>query len=358
MQFAAARKTPEDRPARSEDPGVTVLKPVCGLEPELYENLCSFCDQTYGVFQVIFGVQDPTDPALEVIERVVQRFPTRDLLVAIGKPSSTRIAGANPKVANLTGMIGHAKYDLLVIADADMRVGTDYLRSIARDFASESVGAVTCLYAGAACTGFESTLAAMQINDQFAPSVLVAVALQRLRFCFGATMAVRHTVLDAIGGLGALASRLGDDYVLGELVSERGLAVRLSSYVVQNVVSEPGLGSLWRHEMRWARTVRAQRPLGYAFLFVTYPLPIALLFLALSPSLALGLSVALVATVLRVALHYAMRAALDVPGRPQPWLIPLRDALGLGVWIASFFGRSVRWRQRDFTLKAGGEIAR
>ena len=337
-------------------PSMTVLKPIKGVEAGLFENLCSFCDQDYPVYQIIFGIADRNDPAIDVVQRVLQRFPNLDLRLVVAESPAV----SNPKVGNLQNMMPFAKHDVIVIADADMRVGNDYLRALAAGFANDRAGAVTCLYAGDPCEGVPSELGAMYINDHFAPSVLVAQAVEKLTYCFGATMAVRRAVLDEVGGLAALASHLGDDYMLGKLVSDRGYNIVLSHYVVRNVVFESSFQHLWHHELRWGRTVRAQRPAGYASLFITYPLPFALLFTLTAAAWGgalWGLALIAVVLVLRVALHYAMRRAFSLRDRSTPWLIPVRDILGLVVWVASLFGRSVRWRDLHANLESGGRLA-
>lgn len=323
-------------------PAITVLKPVHGLEAELFENLCSFCDQDAAAFQVIFGVARPDDPAISVIRRVIERFPRGDLMLVIDDRPFT----GNPKVANLQSMIAHAKYDLLVIADADMRVDRTYLRALCADFVDERVGAATCLYAGIAHGGIASALAALQLNDQFAPSVLVATVGGDPRFCLGSTMAVRRVALETIGGLGALAPYLADDYMLGSLLRAHGYRVALSRYVVRNVVAEPDLGALLAHELRWARTIRSVQPLGYACSFVTFPLPFALAWAAFFPTItawtALGITL-----VVRFAMHETMCRAFALTSAPRAWLLPLRDCVGLGLWAAGLFGGTVRWKDQQ-----------
>ncbi|MGZ3554067.1 MAG: bacteriohopanetetrol glucosamine biosynthesis glycosyltransferase HpnI [Burkholderiales bacterium] len=336
-----------------ETPPVTILKPVAGLEAELYENLCSFCEQQYPQYQVVFGVRDRDDPAIPVIARVLQAFPSRDLELVAGDGTAT---AANPKIANLSNMLGHAKHDMLVIADADMRVDPSYLQTIVAPFGDPMVGAVTCTYDGVPRGGFASTLGAMYINEQFTPSVLVATVVEKLTYCFGATMAVRRDVLQKIGGFGALAAHLGDDYMLGRLVTDKGYSVGLAPYVVRNIVHETNVRALWEHELRWARTVCAQRPLSYAFLFLTFPVPTAALFLLLSRNLAFGLVLLAGAMAVRVALQSATRNALGLSEPARPWLIPVRDAFSLAIWVASFLGRGVRWRKQDFTIRSNGRL--
>lgn len=339
-------------------PAVSVLKPLAGLEPELFENLCSFCDQEYHEYQIIFGVRDAADPAAAVARRVIEQFPGRDVSLLV----DARVRGTNFKIANVLNLIPLAKHDILIVADSDIRVDSSYLRSVVAPFANEQVGAVTCLYRGVPVEParplqtLSSELGAMFINDQFAPSVLVAIGLSPMDFCLGATMAVTRKALELLGGFEALSSHLADDRMLGKLVRDRDLRVELSSYVVENIVCERRPRGLWDHEVRWARTMSAARPLGYAFSFITYALPVSFMYLLVCTQAYLGWTVVGLAVALRLALHYAARSALRVRGPDRPWLIPVRDLLGLVVWGASFFGRGVRWRDRDFAIDAEGRL--
>jgi ceramide glucosyltransferase len=332
---------------------VTILKPVCGLDPGLYGNLRSFCDQDYPEFQVIFGVRDADDPAVAVVERVIRDFPDRDLSLVV----DDRITGTNLKVSNLVNMDGRAKHDILIAADADMRVDRDYLKAVTAPFQDPQVGAVTCLYRGSPVGGLPSVLGAMFINDWFLPSVLAARSVQPMRYCFGATMAVRRAALEEIGGFSALASHIADDYMLGRLVGDCGYKIVLSPYVVENVILEPDLKTLIRHESRWARTVRSVQPLGYTFSVITHALPLAVIFLVASGFSGWGWAVLAAALAARIALHYAVRAVSGAQGPATPWLVPLRDLLGFVVWGGSFFGRDVHWREQTFLLDAGGQLA-
>jgi ceramide glucosyltransferase len=342
--------------SRTELPPVTVLKPVCGLDHELYENLLSFCRQEYPAYQVVFGVRDADDPAIPVIRRVIADAPGVDTALVI----DDRVTGSNLKVSNLCNMDREAKHGLLVIADSDMRVGPDYLASVAAPFADPSVGAVTCLYKSTPAEDLVSRLAAMFINDGFLPSVLVALSFQKLAFCFGATMAVRSTALERMGGFAALRHFLADDYMLGRRVADQGLRVELAPYLVQNVVREEGLGSMLRHELRWARTVRNVQPMGYAFSFIIHVIPVSVLAAAVAGPAGgrWGLAAFLLAMALasRLLLHYVVQAKLRPHTRPSPWLVPVRDALGFLVWGASFFGRGIRWRGQDFAVQVDGRM--
>jgi len=328
-------------------PAFTILKPLAGPEPELYENLRSCCDQDYDAFfEVVFCLHSSDDPAFVVAKRVAIEFPSRTR-IAIGENS----AMANPKIANLAKPEAEPRGEVVIIADSDIRVGREYLRSLAASFASESVGATTCLYSGLTNSSLVSRLGAMQIEDGFIPSVLVALALGPLRFCLGATMAVRRSLLGEIGGVAALGSTIADDHKLGELVAARRRSIDLSRYVVQTAVPETTLAALWSHELRWARTNLALAPVGYAFSFLIYAFPLTLLYLAASRNLAWGLPLLAAVLALRLGLHYASRRALGVRRASDVLLVPIRDFLSLGIWFASFFGRSVRWRNDKYIAR-------
>jgi ceramide glucosyltransferase len=348
LRLAVFARRPAER-ARAFLPSVTVLKPIAGQEPDLYENLRSCCDQDYDApYEVVFALHGAGDPALAVVERLAGEFPDR-ARIAVGQNSAMR----NPKIANLAKPGINLNGELIVIADSDIRCDREYLRAIAASFASEHAGAATCLYAGIPNGSPVSRLGAMQIEEAFIPSVLVALALGPLRFCLGATMAVRRNVLEALGGLESLGGGIADDHKLGELVTERGKRVELSRYVVRTAVPERTLRALWPHELRWARTNLALAPVGYAFSFLMYALPLTILYLAVSRNLAWGLPLLAVVAILRLTLHYLARAALGVERGDDALLILPRDLLSLAVWFASLFGRRVRWRDRTYRASSG-----
>jgi len=334
------------RELRAPKLGITVLKPLHGLEPELEENLASFCDQEYPHFQVVFSAVDPEDPALAVARRVVERFPGVDAEIVVENAAAV----VNPKIANALNGYARARYGVVALADADMRVGREYLRAIAVAFADEHVGAVTCLYGGVASHGAAAVMAAMFVNDHFAPSVLVAQLIEPLTYCFGSTMAVRRSVLEEIGGFAALGRTIADDYALGALVSKTGRRVELASCVAGNVMAQTTWHELWQRELRWARTIRAMRPLGSTFSVVTYALPLACIAWAVRPRSRRRLVLVAGAAVLRLALHVAARNAFAPSTPSAPHLILPRDALALAVWAASRFGRSARWHGNEVVI--------
>ncbi len=340
-RLRAFARRPRAQPVRR--PPITILKPVCGVEPGLAENLRSFCTQDYPEFEVVLGALDPADPALPIIRAVAAEHAGRTTVVVGNGIAEHR----NPKIATLAPMLPHAKHALLAISDSDMRVGPDYLETVASAFDDPDVGAATCLYrAEATDEGLASRLGAMVIVEQFTPSALAAMSIEPLTYCFGATMAVRRDVLDAIGGLPAIGAHLADDHALGHLVSEHGRRVAFAPYAVTNMVHEPGLRALFLHELRWARTIRAVRPKSYAGIILTYPLPLALLYATVTRDRGRMLPVVALAALVRLALHREAQRTLGSRRRPPAWFIPLRDALGVAVWVIGLRGTNVRWRGR------------
>jgi ceramide glucosyltransferase len=333
-------------------PSVTILKPVAGSESQLYENLASCCRQDYPDYEVVLCFHSAGDPAIAVADRLKADFPQAKIRVAVGDNP----AMANPKIANLAKPGAEPNGEIVVIADSDVFVTPEYLRAVAGEFATENTGATTCLYGGLTNPSIVSRLGAMHLEDEFAPSVLVALALGPLRFCLGATMAVRRSVLAAIGGLEALGPFLADDHTLGELVTGKGYTVTLCPYAVKTLVPETHLGELWSHELRWARTHRAHAPAGYFFSFVMYALPIAAIYAAVVRS-PLAIAVFCAVAALRLAVHASARNALRVKRGTDSWLIPFRDVLSLGIWFVSLFGRSVRWRDTRSTVTNDGRLA-
>lgn len=335
-------------------PPVTILKPICGLDAGLYENLRSFCRQDYPQYQIVFGVQDAADPAVMEIKRLIEEFPHADIALVV----DSSVVGPNFKASNLENMQRACKHAFLIVADSDMRVDENYLATVVAPFADSRVGVVTCLYKGTPAHGLPSLLGSMFINEWFLPSVLVSAGIRDIRFCFGATMAVRRPLLDLIGGFKTLAQYLADDHMLGKLASVHGFKVALSGYVVENMVFEKNLKDLFRHELRWARTVRSVEPIGHAFSFIMYGVPLAF-FGALMVDLTFDwdwFEVALVvlAVSLRAWMHFAVRSKLGLPKSRSLWLIPIRDVLSFLVWGASFFGRRIDWKGQAFVVRSDG----
>jgi ceramide glucosyltransferase len=331
-------------------PPVTVLKPVCGAEPELYRCLRSFCLQNYPSLQLIFGVRDAADPAVAVIERLIAEFPGRDLTLVV----DARIHGTNLKVSNLVNMYRAAKHDVIIVSDSDVIVERDCLAQLVAPLADAGVGAVTSLYKGAPLAGFASRLGALYINDWFLSSAMVDAGMRDIAYCFGPLTAIRRKALDAAGGFDRLAFHLADDFLLGRRIAAAGYRVRLSESIVDVVVAET-VRSLFPHELRWARTVRTLKPLEHALSLVTHPLPLLLFLFALSPTVWAGGMIAL-ALALRIALHCVMARRFSSDRTISPWLVPIRECLCFAVWVASFLGSGVRWREQRFAIGPGGTL--
>jgi ceramide glucosyltransferase len=333
-------------------PGVTILKPLHGIEPCLYDNLVSFCTLTYaGPVQILFGVHDPTDTAIAVVNRLMADLPGRDLELVV-RPHA---GGPNPKVANLVGMQGRIRHDVVIIADSDIEVAPDYLSRTVAALNLPEVGLVTCLYRGIPRGGLWARLASMAIDYDFLPNVLVGLRLGLARPCFGSTIALRRETLAAIGGFEAFLGHLADDNAMGEAVRAAGMRVEIPPFLVGHSCSEQSAAELLRHELRWARTVRAVSPLGYAGLGVTHPLPFALLAAWLTGFGAFGLGVVAAAIACRLVLQVQVDHTLQVSSK-RWWLGPLRDLLSFSVYVASFFVSVVNWRGERYRVRADGTL--
>jgi len=345
LLFAArcvARFAARAAPATANPPPATILKPLCGAEPGLADNLATFFRQDHPAFQIVMGLQDPDDPAVTVATQVQARFPAvPSQLVVVDERGCPRPV-ANPKVANLLNMMPQAAHDVLVLADADMRVRPDYLATVTAPLADPAVGLVTCLYRGQATGSFWSRLGACHINHGFLPQALVGDALGQGAGCFGATIALTRQTLEAIGGFAAIADDLADDHALGQAVVRLGRSIHLSARLVDTTVSENSLAALFAHELRWARTVLLTAPLGYAASVITHP--VALATLALTTGLAQAPAVLAVALVCRLGTAWRNQRALGLPQAPL-WLLPARDLLSFAVFVSSFAARTVQWRQ-------------
>lgn len=334
-------------------PPVSLLKPLCGNDPELYDNLRSFCQLDYPSYQLLIGTLDPNDPALETARRLAAEFPDRDITI----PAGGEVFGLNRKVCNLQNLRRHARYDLLVLSDSDMRVGPDYLRRIVAPFHDPAVGLVTCPYRGYCPQNLPSMLEALGIGADFMPGVMVARRLQGMAFAFGSTIALRQKTLDMLGGFMALANELADDYLLGIGVHRAGKKVILSDYVVDDVLGWESWREMWSRRLRWAKTSRAMRPLGYAGVFVTHGTALALLFLLVTGYHPLGWAVFLLTLALRMmSATWVARYIGDANLPRLLLLLPLSDLVSFALYLASYWGRTITWRGQRFRLGQRGRL--
>ena len=340
-------------PTEADHPPVTVLKPLHGAERNLAENLESFCAQDYpSAVQIIFGVQDANDPALGTVEALRKKHQHLDITPIV----SSRTA-SNPKIANLIGMLPHAKHDVLVLSDSDIGVPTGYLRSVVDALSRPGIGAVTCCYTGRASARFWSKMAAMGIDYQFLPAVLYGVGMGLATPCFGSTIAVRKSVLAEIGGFAAFGERLADDYEIGRAIRARGYGIAMPPFVVSHSSNEDSAGALFRHELRWARTIRGIDALGHVGSVITHPVPFAILgtaLLGLSYPALLALAIAIAS---RLWLKHRIDRVLGISGLSS-WLLVQRDVLSFIVFLSSFFIRQVDWQGRRYKVHASGTLVR
>ncbi len=263
-------------PPESQLPPVSILKPLKGVDPEIWESFCTHCEQDYPQFQLVFGVNDPGDPAVEVVRKLQAKYPNLSIDLVV----CDRVLGANIKVSNLVQMLPAARHELLLVNDSDIRVPSDYLRKVITPLADASVGLVTCLYRAVACPTLGSRLEALGISTDFVPGVLCARFLEKgLHFGLGSTLAFRRSDLEAIGGFEALLDYLADDYELGRRIAATGKRVELSAATVDTFLPAYTLRQFFRHQLRWSRTIRDARRWGYTGLLFTFGLPWALLTL-------------------------------------------------------------------------------
>ena len=344
------------RPVGRAQPPVTVLKPLCGDEPGLYEHLCSFCRQDYPQYQLVFGSLEAADPALTVVARLAREFPD----LAIDVVVNPQRHGHNNKSSNLINMLAAARHPILVVSDSDVWVKPDYLTAVTAPLGDPAVGLVTCLSHDSPTPRLWSRLGAMYVNEWYFPSVMLAWLFGHQGYASGQTLCLRRSTLDAIGGLRELADHLADDYRLGQLILARGLRIVLSPHEVRARHHEPDLAALARHELRWMRTLHIVRPMSLRMIFLTFSLPLAGIGLLLTGRSWHPLAWVLfgLTALARFAVHFARR---DRNGRPvleDVLLVPVRDLLICWLWCQSFFSRRVSWRGHEFDVDSSGTMHR
>jgi ceramide glucosyltransferase len=333
-------------------PPISILKPLKGADPEMYESFRSHCRQDYPEYEILFGVNDPNDPAIESVKGLQREFPDRGIQLVV----CPKILGANVKVSNLAQMLPEARYDCLIVNDSDIRVEPDYLRRVTAPLADNRVGLVTCLYCGVAGATLGSRLEELGISTDFCASVLAARQIEGvIRFGLGSTLAFRRAELEKIGGFASFVDYLADDYELGKRIASLGLTVKLSDVVVETYLPPYRLPEFFAHQLRWARGVRDARAGGYLGLVFTFGLLWALLAVAASRAAFWACCALAVMLLLRLAVAWVVgRGVLqDRQVLKDVWLIPLRDLVAVIVWLASLGGHTVTWRGDRFRLRNG-----
>ncbi len=345
------------QPAAEKLPSFTLLKPVCGVDAEVEANFRSFCEQDYPAdkLQLLFCALDTEDPALITARRMQREYPHLDIEVLSAPPHFS--PAPNRKVSNLLLMYPRAKHSLLVLSDSDMRVPANYLRYLAAPFCDSNakVGLVTCPYRGFLTQSMAAQFEAVGIGADFIPGALLSRMLEGVGFAFGATIAVSREALQAMGGLEPLQNELADDYLLGSGVRKAGYEVEISACMVEDVMGRESAASMWKRRLRWARTVRASRPGGYAGMAVTHGLPIALLY-----AVCHGPYAAWVVAVLLLMRFAAVFCTSWLTGDSNPrrycYLLPLSDLLSFVLYVASFLSNTIEWRGRKYRVERGGRL--
>ncbi len=356
-RFAAA-----DANAPRFSPDVTILKPVKGVDPRMYQGLASHCRQQYaGHFEILFGVSSADDPAIEEISRLQQEFPQCAIRLIV----CPQRLGTSGKVSNLIQMLPEAKYPYVLINDSDIRVSANYLTHVMARFAGERVGMVTALFLGRTATDgpaltLWARLEALAISTDFAAGVLAARRLEGgVHFGLGATLAMSRKALAAAGGMEPLIDTLADDFEMGLRIERAGYRIELCGEVVETTVPSYNLRGFCEHQIRWSRTVRDARRWGYLGLGITYCIPWAVLNCVASGFALWSFTLLSLVVLARVAV--ALTVGVGVLGDDQVlrdiWLLPLRDFIGMGFWAWSYASDTIVWRGERFHLH-NGKISR
>jgi ceramide glucosyltransferase len=339
------------RKLASFTPPISLLKPVHGVDFRSHENFASFCEQNYPDYEVLFCVNEMSDPAVPVIQRIMAEFPRRAIRILSGAPQ----IGSNRKVNNLALLTSEARHEILVQSDGDVSVGPDYLREVVAPFADLSVGVVSCFYRGIAEPNLGAELEAVGAASDFFAGALVADALEGITFAMGASVVTRKSWLAKIGGYEALANVLADDYEIGNRIHKAGGKVLLSREVVWTMYPAQSARGYWEHQVRWARTVRLVRPASFIGLIFTHGLPWAILAAIVAPTSAIATSYLVGYFTLRMAMAWVVGVwgVRDDVLRRKLWLVPLRELLHFAVWLLSFASNRVTWGGHEFTIQNG-----
>ncbi|MBN3925990.1 bacteriohopanetetrol glucosamine biosynthesis glycosyltransferase HpnI [Nostoc sp. NMS4] len=339
---------------REFHPPVSILKPICGVDSNAYENLASFCQQDYPKYQIIFAVRNSQDPCIEVVEKIIHNFCDLDILLIV----SDRVIGTNLKISNLANAAAKAKYEILVLADSDIRVGTDYLQRVIQPLQDEKVGVVTCMYR-TLTQGWISILEAISTTTEFQAGVLVSnIKENGIKFAFGSTIVIPKKVLEAIGGFEAIADYLADDFQLGYLPVQAGYKVVLSDYIVEHVQISNNLVDAIRRQIRWARGKRVSRPWGYLGLIFTYGIVTSLLLLIVTNGSILGWVGLFICWTTRLVMAWVVGTISfkDPIVKKFLWLVPGCDLLSFVIWGFGFIGNTIEWRGQQLKLTKDGKL--
>jgi ceramide glucosyltransferase len=340
-----ARKLPDYTPP------VSLLKPVRGLDFGSYENFASFCRLDYPAHEILFAVNEESDPAVPVIKRIIADFPERRIGLLVGAEQ----LGTNRKVNKLARLAREAQYEVLVLTDGDVRVSPQYLREVVAPLADQRMGAVTCFYRAIAERNLWAEIEAVGVSSDFFAGVLMAGWTEGISFGLGASIATTKEWISKMGGFEAIADVLADDYELGHRIKGAGGEVSLSREVVWTMYPAQTLRGFWNHQVRWARTVRLCRPWSYVGLLFTQGLPWTLLAVFISPFKVVAGVYISAYLILRMVMAWTVGVwgVKDEVLRQMLWLVPLRDALHFVIWLASFGSNHVQWGGAEYVIRKG-----
>ncbi|MGB2678768.1 MAG: bacteriohopanetetrol glucosamine biosynthesis glycosyltransferase HpnI [Candidatus Acidiferrum sp.] len=354
--IAAVRFFKRERAKQLPDftPPVSVLKPVHGVDFATYENFASFCQQDYPAYEILFCVNELSDPAVAIVQKVMADFPERPIRILSGAAQ----IGSNRKINNLVLLAHEARHEILVQSDGDVRVGPNYLREVVAPFRDPSVGVVSCLYRGIAQKNLWAQLEAVGAASDFMAGAMVADWKEGVTFALGASVTTTKSWLAKIGGYEALANLLADDYEIGNRAHKAGAKVLLSREPVWTMYPAQTARGFWEHQVRWARTIRLVRPASFLGLLFTHGLPLALLAAAVAPAAWISAAYLLAYLVLRLVMAWfvGVWGLQDAVLRRKLWLVPLRDLLHFAVWLAAFASHRIKWGGLEFELRNGQMI--
>jgi ceramide glucosyltransferase len=358
-QWLVARQFPlHDRsPNPHSLPAVTILKPLKGSDATTEKCLRSWFTQNYRApIQILFGVASAHDPVCTIVEKLSAEFPAADAQLVI----CNQLIGTNSKAAKLAELQKSAKHDVLIVSDADILAPADLMSNavtlLERD---HEVGVVNCFYQLANPSTLAMEWEAIATNADFWSQVLQSRSLKPLDFALGAVMLLRRQHLERIGGFGAFADCLADDYQLGNRLVKLGLRIELCPIVVECWDPPSNWGEAWRHQLRWARTIRVCQPTGYFFSILSNPTLWPLLWAVLAPA-PLSIGFLALSLILRIVAALDLQAQLTRSHRHFRfgWLVPIKDLLNAAIWIGSFAGNNIEWRGERYHLRRDGTLVK
>lgn len=334
---------------RSFAPPVSILKPVRGVDRGAYENFASMCNLDYPTYEIIFAIGEADDPVIPLIEKLQREFPATSIRLIVGVEQ----LGISRKTNNLCRLVNEARYDLFVINDSDVRVENDYLREVVAPFVDPNIGMVTSFFRGLASGSFFANLDAVGAPTESFPNTLIAQKHGRIDFALGWTMAITRERLAEIGGFESLVNHHSDDFSLGNEVAKKGHRIELTRKPVWMVFPDETLSDFLKHEMRWSILLKNLRFGGYLSMFMTFGFAWTLLVAMIVPSWQIAVAYVLLYLVLRLSVAWLVGVGVnrDPVVHRNLWLVPIRDALNLCVYIASFFSNTVHWRGSEYRVR-------